>query len=1252
MATPTLTTCIDWYGNNPAVFTPAICTVRPLDDPALSLVRGRSGDYSTDSPGQATVTLDNSDHAYSYDRNWHDNPSFEVDSSGWGPATAPTSTAYGPAILATGGLVAYWRLGEAYGISAYDANGGANSGTYLNSPMLGQMGALYGDANTATLLNGTTQSVTVLDAASLHLGDVVSIEAWIFKSGSGYRGILSKGWSSYYLRLNADDTFSFLKSGVAVIVTSTVTVGTGWHHVVSTKNGATVKLYLDGTDVTGAVTNATLADGTLNLGIGCDMTGGAPGTPIEWFAGGLDEVALYGVALSAATVLAHYQLGATPAIAKVVDNAPGAGSAAGQGILPAIANAGVAYPIPYRFRAGQPYSLSIALKSVTGSTSIVAGIGSSTVASDVALTTGPITTSWATYTASWTPTADRTDAVVFVRVTAAATATVRLDAVQVNPGSAANAYIEAPTRGNLVPGRPVHIYATYSATPYPLFFGYIKRITPDPTGLTVTIVAYDPLDRMADIDAVVPSLGGVISYTPRDFRIGALGEYERGNRNLIDNPSFETATTNWYGEGSGGIFVTFARIVGDAAPGGGTACTEVSLRAIVGFPYRFYTDAIRLAPTFSGGQIYTVSAWLRLPGAVAGPLLMGVDVGTATYSQAVTPAGAWQRYSLSFRMPADTTASTTTGTKPPRFFLSTSTTNPTGVGVATVRIDNVMMTRGQALFAYDSTGGSGRWPNWCINGSFDSSWLNGWYNAWANVCTNGGFDVDLTGWSVTSGSILRDTTWSNSGPASLQASTTGIAGGTFFALTGTFLAGVMYYVGVWCKGGQGSVTIKSNGTPADTATAAAVAGHVVLNWTPTGTRTDAVVGLAWGASGPGLVNNIDDVVVCVVDSNWASTTAGPYYAANPNGGGVAPVSKGFSTLAAYGSQSQAIVTGATGAGRVFDFNLSGALCGLGVPYTLSMWLRSSDASCPVQISLGGMGAGVWDEATATATVNNTGWTQVTVTWTPSGWDKGSGGAWLLLACVKQTDSASRNLMIDGVRVTPGSSADSYELPQWSLDTGAETSDSWANSAAQAGTVASVLAYVNRAALTRHWIEPSMSSPWYVYKTQARSTTPALADTLTTPSGLTTLERDRSAVATVIPVVYGGGTYYASDQAAAAVYGTIVGSQLGDSIIISANAVDIGTIAIARYGKGVLRPTVTIQNDWPRQLARTLNDVIAVTVTGWLFRTFYGSIERITTTIGSGGGSWSTVYQLTEYPYPDSGTNPTDAAGDLARGLTS
>ncbi|HMC68188.1 MAG TPA: LamG-like jellyroll fold domain-containing protein, partial [Mycobacteriales bacterium] len=113
--------------------------------------------------------------------------------------------------------------------------------------------------------------------------------------------VASKQVGDWVLLINSSNQLVLRRSTVADVAVSTVAVAdtTKWHYLVATKDGASVHLYVDGADVTGAVSNQAMVDNTEPLAIGQSSSG-------AWFNGTIDEVALYNVALTAAQVASQY----------------------------------------------------------------------------------------------------------------------------------------------------------------------------------------------------------------------------------------------------------------------------------------------------------------------------------------------------------------------------------------------------------------------------------------------------------------------------------------------------------------------------------------------------------------------------------------------------------------------------------------------------------------------------------------------------------------------------------------------------------------------------------------------------------------------------------------------------------------------------------------------------------------------------------------------------------------------------------
>src|SRR6266508_181970 len=185
--------------------------------------------------------------------------------------------------------VAYWRLGEASGTAAVDQTG-TNPGIYSGGVTRAQAGALVGDADTAVRLDGSSGYIAVRDSASLAVGDEFSLEVWVKRASFGSdQRIFHKGTGWAVLQFTEDNTIRFAKSGSGDITHSTqaVTDTTSWHHIVATKDGASVHLYLDGEEVTGSVVAQTIENTTSLLDIGRDLSG------VQELNASADEAALY-----------------------------------------------------------------------------------------------------------------------------------------------------------------------------------------------------------------------------------------------------------------------------------------------------------------------------------------------------------------------------------------------------------------------------------------------------------------------------------------------------------------------------------------------------------------------------------------------------------------------------------------------------------------------------------------------------------------------------------------------------------------------------------------------------------------------------------------------------------------------------------------------------------------------------------------------------------------------------------------------
>jgi len=229
------------------------------------------------------------------------------------PSTIPTAPAdsYGAAVFNLSPDL-YWRLGESSGTVAADSGPLGVAGTYYNGVTKGTTGALAGVASTAATFNGSNGQV--VSTSSFNNPTTYSEELW-FKTTTTNGGKLigfgdsTSGLSGSYDRHVYMETGGQLTFGVWTGQTNTITTAASfndgaWHHMVATQSSDGMKLYVDGT-LRGTNSQASAQAYSGYWHVGGDVTWG----PQPWFAGAIDEVAVYSSVLTPTQVQQHYQLG-------------------------------------------------------------------------------------------------------------------------------------------------------------------------------------------------------------------------------------------------------------------------------------------------------------------------------------------------------------------------------------------------------------------------------------------------------------------------------------------------------------------------------------------------------------------------------------------------------------------------------------------------------------------------------------------------------------------------------------------------------------------------------------------------------------------------------------------------------------------------------------------------------------------------------------------------------------------------------
>ena len=199
----------------------------------------------------------------------------------------------------SGGLVGAWGFNEGAGATASDVSGFANNGTLSAATWTAQ-----GKLGAGLSFNGTSAQLAVADSASLDLTSAMTLEAWVNSStaSTGWRSILAKNTDRFYLMASSDPQGmpavggTFGAGNLNVLGTQVLPVG-AWAHVAATFDGASLRLYVNGSSVANTARSGALTASTQNLLIGNDFYG-------EYFQGVLDEIRIYNRALSAPEIQA------------------------------------------------------------------------------------------------------------------------------------------------------------------------------------------------------------------------------------------------------------------------------------------------------------------------------------------------------------------------------------------------------------------------------------------------------------------------------------------------------------------------------------------------------------------------------------------------------------------------------------------------------------------------------------------------------------------------------------------------------------------------------------------------------------------------------------------------------------------------------------------------------------------------------------------------------------------------------------
>lgn len=169
----------------------------------------------------------------------------------------------------------YLRCGESAGTRVHDRVNGMH-GTLNGTATWGTTGLLTEDSATALTLDGASGYITIPDHADLDQGDTFWFAALVKRAGTGAAILADKGTNGFSIGFDADDKPYLAKTGTATICTGTTAVDdTDAHLLIVRKVTTSTVILLDGEDISGAVSDQTIANTATDLHIGRAAAGGS-----------------------------------------------------------------------------------------------------------------------------------------------------------------------------------------------------------------------------------------------------------------------------------------------------------------------------------------------------------------------------------------------------------------------------------------------------------------------------------------------------------------------------------------------------------------------------------------------------------------------------------------------------------------------------------------------------------------------------------------------------------------------------------------------------------------------------------------------------------------------------------------------------------------------------------------------------------------------------------------------------------------
>jgi hypothetical protein len=232
--------------------------------------------------------------------------------------TGKTSAGAQPSILAqcisvgvdSTTLGGYWRFEEGSGTTVVDASGNGNTAMLTGdagfSPQVpvGAIPAIGANSYSLTL-DGSDDAATILDSPTLRPRSAITVECWVRPTGPIGWVVVGKQLgsgccaNSFQIEIGSGAihwNLSTDQATQAAVAAPDLLPRNAWSHIAGTWDGSEMRLFVNGQQVAEGALGGTLQydANPVNIGADSDNPGGEPACC--WFAGGIDEVRISGIA--------------------------------------------------------------------------------------------------------------------------------------------------------------------------------------------------------------------------------------------------------------------------------------------------------------------------------------------------------------------------------------------------------------------------------------------------------------------------------------------------------------------------------------------------------------------------------------------------------------------------------------------------------------------------------------------------------------------------------------------------------------------------------------------------------------------------------------------------------------------------------------------------------------------------------------------------------------------------------------------